>query len=81
MTNEEAILYLSDINRLLGAPGGFLPLTEAYALAIDALRKQIPMEVIQDDDGEVHCPACEYYLGGGDYHEDCGQALDWSGVK
>ena len=50
----------------------------AYAMAIEALEKQIPKKL--KDDGWLYCPFCgrDVLMDRFDYCPDCGQALDWS---
>ena len=94
MTNEEAIkelkedraLYESDIvEEGDGTPEGQLML--AIDMAIEALEKQIPKEVViqKIDEGiELrYCPRCHvrFIRTGMNYCGDCGQALDWDDYK
>jgi len=63
----------------------------ACMLGVDALKKQMPVKPailrIENEAGEdevyYHCPACAYKLGKGQRcgNNDCGQAIDWSGVE
>lgn len=58
---------------------------EANSMAISALEKQIPMEVIEDgydEDDDLRCPICEAYVGsnedglyGAKYCSKCGQRI------
>ena len=83
MTNLEALEILSideDMQKKL--PN----LKEVYAVAVKAIKKQIPQKPVYPDEdyGTFKCPAC----GGLIYTEDrlethrfcllCGQALDWN---
>ena len=91
MTNKEAIkelkedraLYESDIVEAGdGTPDGDLML--AIDMAIEALKKQMPKEVVIqkiDEDIEfLYCPRCHvrFIRMGMKYCGECGQALDWS---
>ena len=94
MTNEEAIkelkedraLYESDIVEAGdGTPDGGLML--AIDMTIEALKKQMPKEVVIqkiDEDIEfLYCPRCHvrFIRMGMKYCGECGQALDWDDYK
>lgn len=64
----------------------------AYAMAIEAMEKQIPKKPTSIDykkyidtvknalylKGAYWCPNCEHVVKCGTYCRDCGQAIDWS---
>lgn len=62
---------------------------EAFEMAIEALKKQIPMQPteINEDHGYFECPACNEFITALDDFEThkfclmCGQALKWSDSK
>lgn len=47
-------------------------------MAIDALKKQIPMKPIMCDDEDLTCPTCGADVDWKYYCEKCGQKIDWS---
>ena len=56
-----------------------------YAMALNAIEKQIPKTVLEGDNPPYyHCPSCGEavkfinYLGGLAHCQWCGQTLDWS---
>lgn len=51
----------------------------AFDVAIDALKKQIPMKPI--DEGWLYCPICEkdILLEGYKFCPNCGQKICWEG--
>ena len=51
---------------------------EALEMAIDALKKQIPMKPILCDDEDLICPTCDADVDWKYYCEKCGQKIDWS---
>ena len=69
-------------------------LSETFDMAVDAMRKQIPMKPVKSKDPrygmgyEYHdweCPTCGGFLApeparSGDHHCKCGQAIDWEVV-
>lgn len=76
MTREEAIKTLTRLCRLP------LLLTkneaEAVKMAIEALKKQVPLRVFQSEkEYTCYCPSCEYPVLDCDYCKHCGQRLDW----
>lgn len=98
MTNEEAIKFLSQIMDVLLASNSWLPSTdnpikESFGMAIDALKKQIPVKPVKSKEercgmGYVYhdwvCPSCGRFLAPepaqtGNHHCKCGQAIDWEG--
>ena len=62
----------------------------AREIAVDAMEKQIPKELVADGDGytdgsmvydSFYCPSCDYHME--DYEvknfcPNCGQAIDWT---
>ena len=62
----------------------------AQEIAVDAMEKQIPKELIAEGDGyadgsmvydSFYCPSCDYHME--DYEvknfcPNCGQAIDWT---
>ena len=62
----------------------------AREIAVDAMKKQIPKELIAESDGyadgsmiydSFYCPSCDYHME--DYEvknfcPNCGQAIDWT---
>lgn len=81
MTNEEAIQNLIQISRMYGHKWQ----QEACAIAIEAIKRQIPKKVKYDEygkeEGYPHCPTCGGTLindfVGVAYCPNCGQNLDW----
>ena len=49
---------------------------EALEMAIDALKKQIPMKPILCDDEDLTCPTCGADVEWKYYCEKCGQKID-----
>ena len=61
----------------------------AMELAVDALEKQMPKELIAEGDGyadgemvydSFYCPSCDYHMEDYEvkkYCPNCGQAIDW----
>ena len=82
MTNEEAI---STIKIAMAEVWWYYSMkyAEAIDMAIDALEKQIPKEVVikKIDEGieMFYCPRCHvrFIRTGMKYCGECGQALDW----
>lgn len=87
MKNKEAIAQLR-----CNVEGDYINLDdlEAFAVAIQALEKQIPKKPLARDLWELgtaigsSCPTCGYDFPIGNYRRyeycpECGQALDWSG--
>ena len=82
MTLEEAIDIFEDNHTVLYTHGDYTEDEEnkALAIAIEALRKQIPMQVIEIVKDEfARCPKCKVYIRKYDYCPECGQALKWKG--
>ena len=52
-------------------------LNEALDMAIEALRKQIPLDYKISEDGDALCPICGADAEWHKYCEECGQALKW----
>ena len=89
MTNEEAIRRIKLHNEIHSKSESFaFYITEALAMSIEALERQVPKKPEQDMEyslGRV-CPRCHGYLGNVQfipnnylYCQRCGGALDWSG--
>lgn len=49
---------------------------EAIKMAIDALKKQIPMKPILCDEEDLTCPTCGADVEWKYYCEECGQKID-----
>ena len=88
MTNKEAIKCIEKHNERHSKSEPFaVYITEALAMGVEALEKQIPKKPKPDKEcllGRV-CPRCGCYLGNVQfvpnnylYCQRCGQALDWS---
>lgn len=74
MNNQEAIRILGDTNLCS-------PLGQAAFVGIEAIKKQIPKNVIIEN-GWKYCPACyecinDDYGTETNYCSDCGQRLEW----
>lgn len=66
-------------------------LSEAFDMAVDAMKKQIPVKPVKSKDPRYgmgyeyydwECPTCGGFLApeparSGDHHCKCGQAIDW----
>lgn len=87
MTTMEAIRSIEQHNERHSKSEPFaVYITEALAMGVEALKKQIPKKPEQDKEyplGRV-CPRCRNYLGNVQfvpnnylYCQRCGQALDW----
>lgn len=57
---------------------------EALTIAIEAMKKQMPMKVKTAFGGWLNCPACDMDISDYDTHDftpgycpNCGQAIDW----
>lgn len=92
MTNEEAIKNINALNAVCGKKDFYdAEFENALALAIDALKRQIPMKPIiretEDYFGYVKyilCPNCEEVEFGFNqpcFCKYCGQAIDWKDDK
>lgn len=83
MTREEAISYLEfERDQVLNKSDGIKSnLTEAYDMAIETLKKQIPKKPYNDNENGVyekeHCPTCHRSLFPNEHHCKCGQAITW----
>lgn len=82
MTTKEAIRCIKIHNEIHSKREPFaVYITEALAMSIEALEKQIPKKPEQDMEyphGKV-CPRCHGYLPNNYlYCQQCGGALDWS---
>lgn len=87
MQAKEAILLIKDHNRVHQRKERFaVKITEALALAVLALEKQIPKKPYLKDLFElgtmqgIACPGCDTVIlnASEKYCKNCGQALDWS---
>jgi len=75
MTAEEAINYIiRHCNP--DYPNGKTEWETAVNMAIDALKKQIPMKPILCDDEDLTCPTCGADVEWKYYCEKCGQKID-----
>lgn len=82
MTNEEAIKSINALNAVCSQKDFYdAEFESALALAIDALKKQIPKKPYKDNENGMyekeHCPSCYRSLFPNDHHCECGQAIDW----
>ena len=89
MNNEEAIKRIQDhmhVHKIGEYPHVYIE--EALNMSINALKKQIPMNVIYDSIYKVHCcpvccSPCTFYGAHRTFENktkfcpDCGQALKW----
>ena len=80
MTTEEAIeiiesLYVT-MSMWLGSSEEARQRNEAIKMAVDALKKQIPMKPILCDDEDLICPTCGADVEWKYYCEECGQKID-----
>lgn len=80
MTNEEAIIDIREnIQPIIGG--------KSLDIAVSALEKQIPKKVNISLEGttgwntKCHCPNCHSMVSHGKYCSNCGQALDFNGVR
>ena len=99
-TNAEAIEKFKKIKRgniyLIHQRCEGKVVIEDYSLcdmAISALEKQIPKELIAEGDGyadgkmvydSFYCPSCDYHMEDYEvknYCPNCGQAIDWDGER
>ena len=91
MTPSEAIWRIETHNRVHSRKEPFaIYITEALAMAIDALGKQVPKKPFEVGKYGFGCPCCNEVLGlekediyiyemtPPKHCEECGQALDWS---
>ena len=86
MTNEEAIKNINALNAVCSQKDFYdAEFESALALAIDALKRQIPRKPDKDNENGVyekeHCPSCHRSLFPNDHHCECGQAIDWEDDK
>lgn len=82
MTIEAAIAELED-----GTKGdGYQCHIEVYMMALEAMRKQIPMKAVGEHYAHMRCPSCNHRIpsGGGsssrrrdNWCNYCGQRIDW----
>lgn len=75
MTVEEAIDYIiRHCNP--DYPNGKTEWETAVNMAIEALKKQVPMKPILCDDEYLTCPTCDADVDWKYYCEECGQKID-----
>lgn len=96
MTNKQVINFLDQVRKILLNDKSWLesttqPINEAFDMAISALEKQIPKEVIAEGDGYAdgsmvydifYCPSCDHRMEEyevKDYCPNCGQKIYWEG--
>ena len=94
MTNKQVINFLDQVRKILLNDKSWLesttqPINEAFDMAISALEKQIPKEVIAEGDGyadgsmvydSFYCPSCNHHMEWDeveDYCPNCGQKIYW----
>ena len=94
MTNQDVINFLNQVREILLDDKSWLesttqPINEAFDMAISALEKQIPKELIAEGDGcadgemvydSFYCPSCDHHMEDyevKDYCPECGQKICW----
>ena len=89
MTNKEAIEHIKNIKIYSYQDGYTDEAREALDMAVSALEKQIPKELIAEGDGyadgsmvydSFYCPSCDHYMEWDeveDYCPNCGQKICW----
>lgn len=87
MDNQEVIKTLRELRRETNDSW----YEEVYDMAISAIEKQIPKELIAEGDGyadgsmvydSFYCPSCDHYMEWDeveDYCPNCGQKIYWEG--
>ena len=77
MTNEKVIEILEEVKLNNDSLSQYFKgFDEAFEIAINSIKKQIPKKPIPEDC--FTCPSCEGYLIYGDkYCQECGQLIDW----
>lgn len=94
-TSGEAIAEIEYYNGFSGKIAAIQAITDACVIAVDAMRRQLPVKPTIygdgcDDNGGIifdsyDCPSCNvsYELDYDKYDccPNCGQALDWSGEE
>ena len=88
MTTEEAIQLLGMVVPMTAVTQqGFERFLQARKMAMDALKKQIPMKAVGTHYAHMRCPSCNHRIpsGGGsssrrrdNWCNYCGQKIDWS---
>ena len=88
MKPEEAIQLLGmAVPMTAVTQQGFERFLQAREIAIDALKKQIPMKAVGTHYAHMRCPSCNHRIpsGGGsssrrrdNWCNYCGQKIDWS---
>lgn len=89
MTPQEAIRRIRDHNEVhsVRERNFAVYITEALNMAVDALKRQIPMKPkisIKGTTGwntKCYCPNCHSFISTGKYCHECGQALDWGDTE
>ena len=83
MKPEEAVEKIKRVKGLYAYESDY----EALDMAIDALKKQIPMKPIGEHNAHMRCPSCNHRIpsgqGSSNHRRDnwcnyCGQKIDWS---
>ena len=91
MTTDEAIeiiesLYVT-MSMWLGSSEEARQRNEAIKMAVDALKKQIPMKPTGEHYAHMRCPSCNHRIPSGqgsssrrrdNWCNYCGQAINWS---
>lgn len=90
MKPEEAIKLLGmAVPMTAVTQQGFERFLQAREMAVDALKKQIPMKAVGTHYAHMRCPSCNHRIpsGGGSSNRRrdnwcnyCGQKIDWSGL-
>lgn len=80
MNNQNAIKFLTETLNFLNNNKSFYPPKDVFALAISALEKQIPKQIIHNPIGERDrdwlCPSCKNFCSPyAKYCPNCGQAV------
>ena len=89
MNDREALEYYKNIFFSSNDKDATLKAKNAKELAINALEKQVPQNVVQcftvihgRPFETIECPKCEYRLPGEtNFCDNCGQKLDWSELE
>lgn len=80
MNNQNAIKFLTETLNFLENTKSFYPPKEVFSLAIFALRKQIPKQIIHNPaggrDNDWLCPSCGRFCSPYvNFCQSCGQAV------